>query len=372
MRGCPACPRSVVRRRPSGVSGPYVLRTSRICLVIAFHCAASMPSSASMASRSLLSVSCSAAELHLLEPAQAAQPRVEDVVGLHLGQREARDQRGLRLVLLADDADHLVEVEVDDQHAASTSSRCSIWPRRWRERRISTDAAMVDPLLQRLGEADDARHDAIDQHVHVERNAGFELGQPEQALHHHRRATVRERGSMHDAHVLGRLVAHVGDERQLLLVEQFGQLLDQPRLLHAVGDLGDDDDPGALARVLLGPAGAHPEGAAPGAVGLGDRVAESTMMPPVGKSGPCTKLDELGRRRVRVGDQVERRVAELGERCGAGSRSPCRPRCPASRWPAGSGTPPAARSAPACRPNSSAGNRPRPRRCPRAAAARPR
>jgi hypothetical protein len=55
------------------------------------------------------------ADLHLLELAQRAQPHVEDGFGLRVGEREAGHQHRLRLVLLADDADHLVEVEIGDE-----------------------------------------------------------------------------------------------------------------------------------------------------------------------------------------------------------------------------------------------------------------
>ena len=57
------------------------------------------------------------AELHLLKPSQAAQPGVEHVVHLHIRQREFGHQDVLWFVLLADDADHLVEVEEHDEHA---------------------------------------------------------------------------------------------------------------------------------------------------------------------------------------------------------------------------------------------------------------
>jgi len=50
-------------------------------------------------------------DLDCLQPRQLAQPDVEDVVGLPLAQLEARDQRRLRFVGLADDADHLVDVQ---------------------------------------------------------------------------------------------------------------------------------------------------------------------------------------------------------------------------------------------------------------------
>ncbi len=56
-------------------------------------------------------------DLDLFEPRQGLQAQVEDGLGLHVGELEAGDQLGLRLVLEADDADDLVEVEVGDQVA---------------------------------------------------------------------------------------------------------------------------------------------------------------------------------------------------------------------------------------------------------------
>ena len=51
----------------------------------------------------------------------------------------------------------------------------------------------------------------------------------------------------HDAHAVAvALVADFGDAFDLLLVDQRGGVLDQPRLVHLVGNLGDDD-------VLRGP-----------------------------------------------------------------------------------------------------------------------
>ena len=58
------------------------------------------------------------ADFHLFELAQIAQPHVEDGVGLHIGELEGLHQDGLRLVLFADDLDHLVEVEIGDEKAA--------------------------------------------------------------------------------------------------------------------------------------------------------------------------------------------------------------------------------------------------------------
>src|SRR2546429_9652620 len=43
--------------------------------------------------------------------------RVQDLLGLLVGELEALHEDGLRLVLAADDADHLVEVEEGDEQA---------------------------------------------------------------------------------------------------------------------------------------------------------------------------------------------------------------------------------------------------------------
>ena len=83
-----------------------------------FHCAFSERSRSSSDFFSPRRSLSSCADLHLLELAQVAQPHVEDGVGLHVGELEGLHQDGLRLVLLADDLDHLVEVEIGDEIAA--------------------------------------------------------------------------------------------------------------------------------------------------------------------------------------------------------------------------------------------------------------
>jgi hypothetical protein len=68
-------------------------------------------------SRSFRQLVLLAADLHLLQARELLELGLQDVVGLRLGQAEARDQRLARLVLGADDADDLVEVEEGDQQA---------------------------------------------------------------------------------------------------------------------------------------------------------------------------------------------------------------------------------------------------------------
>ena len=57
------------------------------------------------------------ADLHLLQFRQRPQAEVQDSFGLHVRELELRDQLGLGLVLEADDADDLIDIEVGDQVA---------------------------------------------------------------------------------------------------------------------------------------------------------------------------------------------------------------------------------------------------------------
>jgi len=167
-----------------------------------------------------------ALDLDLLEPAQIAQAHVEDGVGLELGELERLDQDGLRLVLAADDLDDPIEVEIGDEEATQYFE--PVLDRRKPVTRAAQQdiAPMVEPFAQHLGKIHHLGNLAAREHVHVERDAALKLGQLEQRFHQqpgvdHARARLD-----HDTDILGRLVAEIGDEGQLLGVEQFRHLLD--------------------------------------------------------------------------------------------------------------------------------------------------
>ena len=203
---------------------------------------------------------------------------------------------------------------------AVSSSRRSIAARRWRERRNNTSRRWSSHCCSASAKPDDARRHPVDQHVHVDGDARLELAELEELLHHHFRLDVSRPRLEHDAYVLGRLVAHVAEQRRLLFVEELGELLDEPRLLHAVGDLGDDRDPAAAARILLRPAGAQADGAAPGPVGLDERRAVVDDDAAGREIGARAELDERLDLGVGVGDKIERGVAEFGDVVGRDRR----------------------------------------------------
>ena len=72
----------------------------------------------------------------------------------------------------------------------------------------------------------------------------------------------------HDAHAVAvGLVADVADALEPLVLDQLGDLLDQARLDHHVGDLGDDDRAAAALVLLDLGLAAHDDRAAAGVVG---------------------------------------------------------------------------------------------------------
>src|SRR3546814_3437200 len=108
-------------------------------------------------------------------------------------------------------------------------------------------------------------------HIEVQRYAVFKVGEPEQTVHQHMRIDRAAARFKYDADLSVRFVANVGQNRQLLVRDQLGDLLDQLALLHLVGNLGDDGDPGAAPLILLVPAGSHAERSPAGGVGVLDR-----------------------------------------------------------------------------------------------------
>ena len=211
-----------------------------------------------------------AADLDLLELGERAQPHVEDRVGLKLGEVEGRHQLGLRIVGLPDDADDLVDVEERDQQAVEDLEPPHDRGEAMVGAALDDLASMVEPVAQRVLQAEHDRRLAAHQHVHVERDAGLELGELEDRLHHNDRVDLPRPRLQHEADLVGRLVADVDDQRQFAVVDELGDALDQPALRHEIGNLGHHHDPGPAPEILDLPARAGAERAAAGAVALGD------------------------------------------------------------------------------------------------------
>ena len=204
-----------------------------------------------------------------------------------------RLQHVLGLVLLADDADHLVEIEEGDDHAGEDFEPALDLAQPVARAADQHVAAVVEPLPQGFRQRQHARDDAVDQNVHVHGEARFQLAHAEKAFHHDAGVDVARAGLQHDADVLGEFVAHVGKQRQLALVDQFRELFDQPRFLHAIGNFRHHGVPEAARALLLGPARADAERAAPGAIGFRDGLARIDDHAAGGEIRPRHESDEL-------------------------------------------------------------------------------
>ena len=192
-----------------------------------------------------------------------------------LVEAEGLHQLGLGLILGADDPDHLVEIEIDGEIAFQ-----HLQPRRDLFQAVLGAplqhlAAVIEEGLQRLASGSSRRGTSPRSSTFMlSGKRDFQVGLAEQLLHQQFRLDGAALGRQHDADVLGAFVVDVVQQRQLLLLQQFGDALDQLGLLHLIGNFGDDDLIGAARAFFLFPARAHAEAAAAGLVGFGDRGSD--------------------------------------------------------------------------------------------------
>ena len=220
--------------------------------------------------------------------------------------------RLLRVPGLADDADHEVdEVLRDEQTFHHVQSGLRLVEL---EATAAGDhvPAMADEADQDVAQAQRARLPAVNREEHDSKGGG-ERRLRHQVVHHHAGDGVPLQ--LHDdahAGAVG-LVPDVADALELLLPDELGNLLDQPRLVHLIRNLGDDD---ALAVVLLVDldfgARAHGDGAAAGL------IRAVNPLPPAdeargGEVWTGDELHQLGDGGVGVVDEVQRPVDDLAE-----------------------------------------------------------
>ncbi len=148
----------------------------------------------------------------------------------------------LGIVLEADDADHLVDVEEGNEIAVQ---------------HLEAMLDLVQPELRAPHQHVDAVLEPLPQHARAAtarwgsaRAESTFMLRPKRTSSSVSRnrlsissigSTARLFGSSTRRISSADLVAHVSQQRQLLLGQKVGDLLDQLRLLHLIGDLGDDD-----------------------------------------------------------------------------------------------------------------------------------
>ena len=260
-----------------------------------------------------------AAGLRVRQPHRAVGGH--DVAGvLHQGEQGvdiagrpgARHQRGAglrRVAARADQADHLVDVGDRDGEA---DQQVPALPRLGQAVAAAAEdhlLAEADKGLQRVAQAHLPRP-AVVQRQEVHREGGLELRHAVELVQHHLRRRVALQLDDDAQPVAVALVAEVGDALHLLGAHQLGDALEQRRLVDLVGHLADGDALPAAAHLLDLAAGAERDGAAAGLEGGADARAPEDQ--PAGREvraghDPHQRVE----RRVRVGDQRQRRVDDL-------------------------------------------------------------
>ncbi|OQC41772.1 MAG: hypothetical protein BWX64_00674 [Acidobacteria bacterium ADurb.Bin051] len=232
-------------------------------------------------------------ELLPLEAGEALETHLEDRLGLHLREAEdahqslAGDRRGLAR---ADRRDHLVEdverLEQPLDDVRPVLGLAQVEPGPADDHRL----AVIEEMDEQLAEGEDPRLVVDDR----------EQDDPERRLHLGELVELVE-DDLRDLAALDleddpdpfpvALVAQVGDPLDPLLAHQLGDLLDQPRLVRLVRQLGDDDRlPVAAAARLDRGTGPHLDDPPAGLVRLPDAV---------------DAMDEAGGREVRAGERPE-------------------------------------------------------------------
>ncbi len=116
-----------------------------------------------------------------------------------------------------------------------------------------------------------------------------------------------------DAHAFAvGFVAQVGNALDLLLAHEFGDLLDQRRLVHLIGNFGEDDGFAILADRLDRRKTAHQHRTAAGLVGLADSSAAEDRAAG-GEIRPRHDLHDFRERYLRIVDQGDAGVDDFAE-----------------------------------------------------------
>ncbi len=171
------------------------------------------------------------------------QAHVEDCSGLPVGQDEFCDHRRFRLVLGTDDLDDPVEVEESDDVTCDELEPVVDFRDAMPRTADEDDDLMLQPFGEQLFQPHHLRCARRVEHVEIERETAFEVGQAEQSVLEHLGVDVAALGFEDDAQIPGALVADILEDRELLVGDQLRDLFDQLALGDAVWNFADHELP---------------------------------------------------------------------------------------------------------------------------------
>ena len=174
--------------------------------------------------------------MHFFQLAQRAQTHVEDRFCLPVGQAKLGHHHWLGFVLGADNLDHPVEIEEGDDIALDQFQPPRDLVKPMLRAALQNLKLRTRPMLEQLFEAHHHRRSGRIEHVHIEREARFHIGEFEDALFQKLGVDIAAARDQHNADLLVRFVTHIVQNRQLLVRNRLRDLLDQFALLHLIGN----------------------------------------------------------------------------------------------------------------------------------------
>ena len=170
---------------------------------------------------------------------------------------------------------------------------------------------VLEEGIQHVAQIDGARLSIHQRHA-IDAERALQLGERIQIVQHHFAVFAAPQFDHHAVAVLVRFVADLGYALHPLFLHQFGDLLDHLRLVHLVGNLGNDDGFLAAADAFHLCPGADQNAPAAGAIRLHDASAAVDDR----AGGEIRALDvrhQLVHGELRVVEQLETRRGDFGE-----------------------------------------------------------
>ena len=229
-------------------------------------------------------------DLDRFQPRQLPQADIENVVGLAFAEREARDQRLLRIVAAPDDGDHFVDVQQHQLTAFENMDPVQNLVQSVPRTALDRLLAELDPLGQHLPQRLLHRPAVQTDHRQVDRRRCLQAGLRQQRIDQLGLQGAAALWLAHQAHrgILVGLVAHrvQNREQRLLLLHllraqgffpgldfrigDFFDLFEHPLGADARRQLRDHELPLAARQFLDLPARPHFQRATAGEIGIGD------------------------------------------------------------------------------------------------------
>ena len=252
------------------------------------------------------------------EGCQAPQLHLQNRVRLQLAQGKRGHERGTgarRIGSGTDQPDHGVQIGKRKEQTLKNVVALFRFPQQETRAAFNGFDAEAVKHLQHPAQGEQLGLPVYERH-HVGAEVGLQRREFEEVVQNHLGVGVAPQLD-HDPHAVPiALVANIGDAFELLVVDEFGNALNECRLVGLIGQFRDDHG------IAIGPSpglhrfdgrnAAHGNGAPPREIGFDDAAAPQDL-PTGGEVGAGNELHELLITQLRIGDERIEAVYQLSQ-----------------------------------------------------------